>query len=192
MKSARKTNAWSSAIDTDGSAAQPAPAIATYMHQVSGTAAKPDAQGPTHKLGFYNLGLLSPDKKHTVAWLAREVLDIVTKRNVDAIGLSEVFGQREELKDRGEVIMSELLRLLNQGSAEQPAWQGMTDVHYIFLWNSNSLRLVNYEVVSCGIETDPLEAANTLSSSPKEAMNFFTSTTTTVRLRNLLWPKRKL
>ena len=52
MESARKTNAWSWAIDTDGSAAQPAPTIATYL--VEGSAAQPAVQGPTHRLAFYN------------------------------------------------------------------------------------------------------------------------------------------
>ena len=45
MESARKTNARSWAIDTDGSAAQPAPTIATYMD--SGSAEQPAVQGPT-------------------------------------------------------------------------------------------------------------------------------------------------
>ena len=130
MKSARKTKGWSSAIDTDGSAAQPA----TYMHQASGTAEETDSQDPSHKLAFYNVGLNSSDKEHTVARLADEVLEIVTTKNLDAFGLCEIFNQREdELQDRRVDIMSELLRVLNQGSAEQPAWQGKTDVHYIFL-----------------------------------------------------------
>ena len=106
MESARITNTWSSAIDTDGSAAQPAPTIATYI--VSGTAAQPPVQGATHKLAFYNVGWKSASKKHNTAWLAREVSDIVTTKNVDAIGISEVFNQRENLKDRRQVIMSEL------------------------------------------------------------------------------------
>ena len=145
--------AWSSASVTDGSAAQPAPTIATYM--VSGTAAQPAVQGPTHKLAFYNVGWVTSSKKHNAAWLAREVSDIVTKRNVDAIGISEVFNQRENLEDRREDIMSVLLGHLNQGSAGQPAWEGRTDIHYIFLWKSNRLGLVNYEVVSCGIMNEP-------------------------------------
>ena len=52
---------WSSAIDTDGSAAQPAPTIATYM--VSGTAAQPPVQSPAHKLAFYNVGWQSGSKQ---------------------------------------------------------------------------------------------------------------------------------
>ena len=79
----------------------------------------------------------------------------MTKRNVDAIGISEVFNQREDLEDRREVIMSELLGHLNQGSAEQPAWEGRTDVHYIFIWKTDSLRMVDYAVVSCGIKEEP-------------------------------------
>ena len=51
--------------------------------------------------------------------------------------------------------MLQLLRELNQGSAEQPAWEGKTDVHYIFLWNSSSLHLLDYQVLSCGIPEHP-------------------------------------
>ena len=127
MESARKTNAGSWVIDTDGSAAQPAPTIATYM--VPGSGAQPAVQGPTHKLAFYNVGWLEKSKKHNAAWLAREVSDIVTKRNVDAIGISEVFNQRDDLNDCREVIMSEILHHLNQCSAEQLAWEGRTDAH---------------------------------------------------------------
>ena len=165
MESARKTNAWSSAIDTDCSAAQPAPAIAAYI--VPGTAAQHALQGPTHKLAFYNVGWASSSKKHKAAWLAREVSNIVTTRNVDAIGISEVFNQRENLEDRREVIMSALLGHLNQGSAEQPAREGRTDAHYIFIWNSNSLRLVNYEVVSCGIREEPSRRGQYFEFQPK-------------------------
>ena len=49
-----------SAIDTDGSAALPAPTIATYM--VPGSATQPAVQGPTHKLAFYNVGWLEPSQ----------------------------------------------------------------------------------------------------------------------------------
>ena len=68
MESARKTNARSWAIDTDGSAAQPAPTIATYMD--SGSAEQPAVQAPTHKLAFYNVGWQASRKKHNAAWLA--------------------------------------------------------------------------------------------------------------------------
>ena len=118
---------------------------------VPGSATQPAVQGPSHKVTFYNAGWNEPSKKHNAVWLTRKVSDIVTKRNVDAIGISEVFNQRDDLKDRREVIMSELLHHLNQCSAEQPAWEGRTDAHYIFLWNLNSLPLVDCDVVSCGI-----------------------------------------
>ena len=160
MDSARKTKGWSSAIDSDGSAAQPAPTMATYMHTLPGfgypvwAPAQPAVQKSTHKIAFYNVGWAAPSKKHTAARLAREVSDIIAQRNVDAIGISEVFGQRENFKDWREAIMSELLAHLNQGSAEQPAWDGRTDVHYIFIWDSTSLHLVDYEVVSCGVDNE--------------------------------------
>ena len=112
-----KTRAWSSATHTGGSVAQPAPTFATYN-----VGSEPLAmEGPTHKLAFYNVGWQSTSKKHTASWLTREVSEIVTNGNVDAIGVSEVFNIRNELEDRREAIMSELLVHLNQGSAEKPA-----------------------------------------------------------------------
>ena len=154
------------AVRNDGSAAQPALAIASYMG--SGSAEQPAVESPTHKLAFYNVGWIATSKKHNAARLALEVSDIVTERNVDAIGISEVFNQKDDaLKGAKEKIMSELLEHLNQGSAEQPAWEGKTDVHYIFLWNSNSLCLIEYEVVSCGIQQDPLRRGQYFKFQPK-------------------------
>ena len=63
--------------------------------------------------------------------------------------------------------MSELLGQVNQGIAEQPAWEGRTYAHYIFIWNSNSLRLVNYEVVSCGITEEPTRRCQYFEFQPK-------------------------
>ena len=154
MKGDRKTDARSSASHSDGSAAQPAPKAADNMYP--SRPAQPTVRGPTHKLAFNNVGWQTSDKKHDAAWLARKVSDIVTKRNVDAVGISEIFSQgHDDLKPRKQDIMSELLGQLNQGRAEQSAWEGRTDVHYISLWNSSRLRLVNYEVISCGITEHP-------------------------------------
>ena len=137
----KKANTWFSA--TDGSVAQPARPTALHMR----------------KLAFYNIGWQSTEKKRDAAWLAREVSDIVSNKNVDAIGISEVFGQREDLKQWRGNIMSELLEHLNQGSAGQPVWQGKTYIHHIFLWKSNSFELLDYDVVSCGIIGEPARKA---------------------------------
>ena len=40
--------------------------------------------GATHKLAFYNVGWQSTSKKHNAPWLAGEVTDIVSDKNVDA------------------------------------------------------------------------------------------------------------
>ncbi len=122
-----------------------APQYAEYM--CGSSAEQPAARGITHKLAFYNVGWLAVDTKRNAAWLAREIKEIVSQKNVDAIGISEIFNQKDDhLKGRRENIMLELLRKLNQRSAEQPAWEGRTDAHYIFLWNSSSLRLLDYAV----------------------------------------------
>ena len=150
-----ETNASSSAIDTDASVAQPAPIIALHNSCSRHRTSPPAVQGPTHKLAFYNVGWQPTSNAHTAAWLTREVHDIVTNGNVDAIGISEVFNIRNDLNDMRNDIMSQLLGHLNQGSAERPAWEGKTDVHYIFMWKPNSLHLLDYEVVSCGVNTEP-------------------------------------
>ena len=82
------------AVRNDGSAAQPTLAIASYMG--SGSAEQPAVESPTHKPAFYNVGWNASSKKHKPAWLALEVSEIVTERNVDAIGISEVFNQKED------------------------------------------------------------------------------------------------
>jgi hypothetical protein len=128
-----ETNARSSATDTDASVAQPAPIIA--LHNV-GTA-PPAVHGPTHKLAFYNVGWQPTSNMHNAAWLAREVHDIVTNGNVDAVGISEVFNIRDDLNDTRNDIMSQILGHLNQSNTERPAWEGKTDVHHIFIWKDD-------------------------------------------------------
>ena len=134
-----KTNAWSSATHTDGTVAQPGRTFATYNVGSEPLAVK----GPTHKLAFYNVGWQPTSNAHTAAWLTREVHDIVTNGNVDAIGISEVFNIRNDLHDTRNDIMSQILGHLNESSAERPAWEGKADVHYIFIWKPKSLRLVD-------------------------------------------------
>ena len=51
-------------------------------------------------------------------------------------------------------IMRDILLVLND-SAEQPVWAGKADVHYIFVWNTNALTCLLYEVISCGIQEQP-------------------------------------
>ena len=63
--------------------------------------------------------------------------------------------------------MLELLGHFKQGGAEQPAWEGRTGAHYIFIGNPNSLRFVKYEVVSCGIEEAPTRRGQYFEFQPK-------------------------
>ena len=65
--------------------------------------------------------------------------------------------------------MSELLHHLNQCSAEQPTWEGRANAHYIFLWNSNRLPLVDYDVVSCGITEEPIRRRQYFEFQPKRS-----------------------
>jgi hypothetical protein len=48
--------------------------------------------------------------------------------------------------------MKIILDELNADSAAQPVWIGKADVHYIFVWNTNVLTCLLYEVISCGIK----------------------------------------
>ena len=113
------------------------------------------------RLDFYNVGWIYGSKKrrNSRERLVGEVMNIVKGTSADAIGLSEVFNVlNDELYDIRQDIMAELLQALN-GSAEQPVWDGRADVHYIFLWNTSSLQLRDYEVVSCGINDHPWRKA---------------------------------
>ena len=113
------------------------------------------------RLDFYNIGWIYGSKKrrNSRERLVGEVMNIVKGTSADAIGLSEVFNVlKDELYDTRQEIMAELLQALN-GSTEQPVWDGRADVHYIFLWNTSSLQLRDYEVVSCGINDHPWRKA---------------------------------
>ena len=113
------------------------------------------------RLDFYNIGWIYGSKKrrNSRERLVGEVMNIVKGTSADAIGLSEVFNVlKDELYDTRQEIMAELLQALN-GSTEQPVWDGRADVHYIFLWNTSSLQLRDYEVVSCCINDHPWRKA---------------------------------
>ena len=47
--------------------------------------------------------------------------------------------------------MKTLLTNLNESEGGD-AWTGKADVHYIFIWSTDALQCVDYDVISCGIE----------------------------------------
>ena len=105
------------------------------------------------RLAFYNVGWQSADKKRAVQNLAKLMSTICQKRAVHGFGISEVFNIADDDKhQQRQEIMKLILGELNADSAEHPVWIGKTDVHYIFVWNTNALTCLLYEVISCGIE----------------------------------------
>ena len=97
------------------------------------SAAQPAVHIGSRRLAFNNVGWDRSSKKHSPARLAEEVRHIVDEKNVDAIGVSEIFNTRDDhLRDAKQQIMIEHLLALNN-SAGLPVWEGRADVHYIFL-----------------------------------------------------------
>ena len=122
------------------------------------------------RLSFYNIGWDVKSKKHSMERLATEILNMVHRKGIHGLGLTEVHNLRDDsLKEKREIIMQHLLATLNSSAARpassthsdghlviddnvtQPVWAGRCDGHYIFLWNTVKLLLTHYEFVSCGI-----------------------------------------
>jgi len=145
---------------------------AEYLPCVSGifsSAAQPArfafyniADPPCHfcRFGFYNIGWQSTDKKRTAANLARLISTICQRKTVHAFGITEVFNiANDNERPRRQGIMKLILDELNVDSAAPPVWIGKTDVHYIFVWNTDALTCLLYEVISCGIQEQPVRKA---------------------------------
>ena len=114
------------------------------------------------RLAFYNIGWNKNSKKpyHSADCLANEIWTIVKRNKVHAIGICEVFGLNDDSdadRKRRKSIMNHLLHVRRDGSG--CAWEGKCDAHNIFLWNTPKLLMVDYEVVSCGIEKQPWRRA---------------------------------
>ena len=134
------------------SAEQPA----EYLSAVQSNAAQPATacrEQSFCRLAFYNIGWQYTDKKRAVENLAKLMKTICQKKAVHAFGISEVFniGDDDKHQQRQE-IMKRILDELNADSAAHPVWIGKADVHYIFVWNTNALTCLLYEVISCGIK----------------------------------------
>ena len=131
-----------------------------------------------HRLAFYNIGWNPFSKKgwHTMDGLATEICDMVHDKCVDAVGICEVFNLRDDsCWQQRQDIMEHVVWKLNttatsaDNSAEQPAWKGQSDGHYIFAWNSNRLLLTSYEYISCGIAEHPWRMAQYLQFQPAQS-----------------------
>ena len=145
-----------------------------------------------HRLAFYNIDWNGDDIEawHTMRGLATEICDMVHDKCVDAVGICEVLnlsrGICEVLNLRDDSywqqrqdIMKHVVWKLNSraeqpatsadNSAQQPAWKGQSDGHYIFVWNSNRLVLTSYEYISCGIAEHPWRMAQYLQFEPAQS-----------------------
>ena len=98
-----------------------------------------------HRFAFYNIGWDSTSKRpnHTKYRLANEISDMVDALTLDAVGISEVYNLKDDLKDdhkrdERQMIWQHLLSSLNSSAARpaSSAWEGRSDGHYIFVWNS--------------------------------------------------------
>ena len=167
-----------------GSAAQPANDMTAAEYMTGDSLPPPGIDaitsgqlrcyGEFYRLAFYNIGWNKDSKKkhHTMENLAREVCDMVRDRRADGVGICEVYNLRDEHDEQRQRIMDHLLSELNssagqpassaESSAAQPAWRGQWDGHYIFVWNSHRLALIDYEYISCGVEENAWRMAQYL------------------------------
>ena len=130
---------------------------AEFLHGSS--VARTAEPGNWRKLAFYNIGWAHTSKKHTKKVLTDEIMTLVAKKDLDAIGISEVFNLKDDVfHAERQSIMEHLLGALN-GSAAQPAWAGRCDGHYIFIWDTMTLHLNEYEFIGCGIAEHPWRRA---------------------------------
>ena len=139
------------------SAEQPALPVESAEYMFKSSAARRASCNNWYRLSFYNIGwnLASKKARHTTEGLATEICNMVHDKCVDAVGISEVFNLKDDMWEERQVIMEHVVSKLNSSaarSAARPAWPGRSDGHYIFVWNSSRLLLMDYEYVSCGIQ----------------------------------------
>ena len=102
---------------------------------------------------FYNIGWNSDSQRqhHNMDNLADEICEMVIAKGADAIGICEIFNLRDaHLAEVRKIIMRRVLSKLND-STQRPVWEGMTDGHYMFLWNTKKLLLKIYKYISCEV-----------------------------------------
>ena len=75
---------------------------------------------------------------------------MVQKLTLDAVGISEVYNLKDnDKRDERQIILQHLLSSLNSSAARpaSSAWEGRSDGHYIFVWNSNRLVLKHLSLI---------------------------------------------
>ena len=85
-----------------GSAAQSANDMQPAEYITGTCLAPPVGYGGFYRLAFYDIcwNISSSQKHHTMHHLAREICDIIGDKGVDAVGISGVFGLREDHREK--------------------------------------------------------------------------------------------
>ena len=117
-----------------------------------------------YKLAFYKSGWNEDSKQ-----LALEIKALINEKCLDAVGLREVFNPRKA--NQTLVPLDHILRELNANAPTHPVWGGLTDDHYIFVWNTSRLYLQSHEYVSCEIDTQDRSMAQYFQFRNTEARN---------------------
>ena len=108
------------------------------------------------KFAFYNIGWNSMSRVHTVEWLCEEIYALIHEKSIDALGLCEVYNLKEKDTEvpmgRGLIMKHILKKLNNRADQSDVKWEGKTDGHYIFLWDSKRITLTRYEYIDCGVK----------------------------------------
>ena len=74
------------------------------------------------RISFYNIGWDVKSKKHSMERLATEILNMVHRKGIHGLGLTEVHNLRDDiLKEKREIIMQHLLATLNSSAARPPS-----------------------------------------------------------------------
>ena len=82
--------------------------------------APPDGYCAPYRLAFYDIGwkISSKERRHTMVNLGKEICDIVRDKEVDAMGISQVFDVKERHPQKRQSIMKHLLSKLNSSAGQ--------------------------------------------------------------------------
>ena len=126
------------------------------------SAAPPGGFSGYYRIAFYNIS--SSDEPYHMDGLATEISQMVHDTCADAVGIGGMSSALQAADVLNINYTESMLRVLYQLniSAKQPAWEGLSDGHYIFVWKSERLLCTFYEYTSCGIEEQPWRMAQYL------------------------------
>ena len=126
------------------------------------SAAPPGGFSGYYRIAFYNVS--SSDEPYHMDGLATEISEMVHDTCADAVGIGGMSSALQAADVLNINYTESMLRVLSQlnGSAKPPAWEGLSDGHYIFVWKPERLVCTLYDYISCGIEEQPWRMAQYL------------------------------